>query len=201
MFLACTSTSPHIIEYILSFIEENSVLMGVITSVIISSLWFKKFINQKRAEAFFGFYAKLSLRLKSLQITLQENGQLNITNPEIGNIYSLIYSENFVIKACPGYKKPNDNELKSYKTIAKELKNLLLNTENNVYPPGANRKEWYKNQHILFLFCEFIENEIYQHRTNEEFDKGENEPKHIKKCKALIDAINNIQRSIDNAKY
>lgn len=201
MFLTYINNLLHILKYILCFIEENSVLVGVMTSVLAGSLWFRKFLKQKRAEAFFGFYSKLSLRLKSLQTMLEENGQLNISNSKEGNIYSLIYIEDYMKKVCPSYKSPEDNELELYKSAAKELKNILLNTENNVYPQGTKRKEWYENQHVLFLFCEFIENEAYQHITNEEFDNGENESKHITKCKLLVNAMNNIQESINHAKY
>ncbi len=200
MFLEFIHTLMHILKYIICFIEEYPVLIGIITSVVTGSIWFRKYIRQKRAEAFFGFYTKLSLRLKSLQTILEENGQLNISDPQKGNIYSLIYTENFIKDVCPSYKVPEPDELKLYISYAKELKQILLNTENNVYPKGTKREEWYENQHILFLFCEFLENEEYHHRTNEEFDT-ENASKHIKKCKILVNAMNSIQESINYAKY
>lgn len=201
MFLVYCNTQQNLIEFILLFVEEHSVLVGIITSVITSTLWLRKFLKQKRAEAFFGFYAKLSIRLKALQSTLEENGQLNISEPRVGNIYSLIYIKDFVKTACPSYTPPTDKELKLYKTASKELKDILLNTENNVYPPKSKRKKWYESQHILFSFCEFLENDAYQHTTNEQYARGENEPKHITKCRALIDAIDYIQDSINHAKY
>lgn len=201
MFLECISEIQHIIECILSFVEENPVLVGIITSMIVTSLWFKKYIRQKRAEAFFGFYAKLSLRLKSLRTKLEENGQLNISDSKAGNIYSLVYVEEDIKNICPSYKKPNDKELELYKSAAKELKEILLNTENNVYPPGSKREEWYESQHIIFLFCEFLENKENWYTTNKEFDNGDNEYKHIKKCKLLLHAMDCIQESINDAKY
>lgn len=201
MFLIYCSSKQSIIQFVLRFIEEHSGLVGIITSVIVSSLWLTKFIKQKRAEAFFGFYAKLSLRLKALQILLQEKDQLNISNAEAGNIFSLIYLKDYILDACPGYKIPTDEELELYKVAAKELKDILLNTENNVYPPGAKRKKWYESQHILFSFCEFLGNNAYQHTTNEEFINNQNEYKHIVKCTLLVNAINYIQKSIERAKY
>jgi len=201
MFLECTSKIQHIIECILCFVEENPVLVGIITSMIVSSLWFRKYIRQKRAEAFFGFYAKLSLCLISLRTKLEENGQLNISSSDAGNIYSLIYAEGDIKTICPSYKKPNDKELKLYQSAAKKLKEILLNSENNVYPRGSKRKEWYQSQHIIFLFCEFLENEEHWHTTNKEFDRGDNEYKHIKKCRSLINAMDYIQESINDAKY
>lgn len=201
MFLVCLSKIQHIIECIFCFIEENPVLVGIITSMIVSTFWFRKYIRQKRAEAFFGFYAKLSLRLKSLRTKLEENGQLNISEAPAGNIYSLIYAEDDIKTICPSYKKPNEKELKLYQSASKELKDILLNTENNVYPRGSKRREWYESQQIIFLFCEFLESKEYWHTTNKEFDNGDDEFKHVKKCRLLINAMNCIQESINNAKY
>ena len=199
MFLVCNLNVLHIIKCILCFIEENSVLVGVITSVIVSSCWFKQFIRQKRAEAFFGFYAKLSLRLKALQTKLKDSGQLEVSDAKAGNIFSLIYTEDLREKICPKYRKPKEMDL--YKSAAIELKEILLNTDNNVYPQGSDPKEWYESQHILFDFCEFLENEAYHQRTNKESGDGESEPKHIIKCRLLINAMDNIQNSINNAQY
>lgn len=209
MLLVFYTPQQSIIECVLSFIEDHSVLVGVFTSLLASSLWLRKFLRQKRAEAFFGFYSKLSLRLKALQDILEENGQLNVTKPEDGNIYSLIYLKDYINKICPGYKEPDGGELSLYQTAAKELKAILLNTENNVYPPGAKRKEWYDSEHVIFSFCEFLENEACRHSTNIAFEEGmgetegteEKEPKHVIKCKLLIKAMENIQSSINRAKY
>ncbi len=201
MLLICCCPHQGGIDGIFSFIEDHSVLVGIVTSVIVSSLWLRKFIKQKRAEAFFGFYAKLSLRLKALQTILQEKGQLNISNAGEGNIYSLIYLDNYIRTACPRYTPPTDKEFGVYKAAAKELKDILLKTENNVYPPGAKRKEWYNSQYILFSFCEFLEDEANRNITNEQFINGINEPKHITKCKSLVEAMDYIQKSIERAKY
>jgi hypothetical protein len=201
MFLVYCSPQQNITEYVLGFIEAHSVLVGVITSVLASSLWLRKFLKQKRAEAFFGFYSKLSLCLKSLQVRLKENGQLNIIEPKNGNIYALIYLNDYIGEACPSYKKPDDRELKLYQDAAKELKKILLDTENNVYPLGSDRKRWYESQFILFSFCEFLENEANWHLTNKDSTDEKGEPKHIVKCKMLIEAMDYIQYSISHAKY
>lgn len=201
MLLVYFSVPLHIIKCVLCFIEDHSILVGVATSVIVSSLWLKKFLRQKRAEAFFGFYARLSLRLKTLQTRLKESGQLDTSKPEAGNIYSLIYAAEFITTACPSYTTPTAEELETYKVAADELKKILLETENNVYPPGAERKKWYESQYTLLSFCEFLKNDEYKHKTNEQFAQGASEPKHVTKCKALVEAIDYIQESIECAKY
>lgn len=200
MFLVYYSPPQNIIEYILQIIEDNSVLVGVLTSMITGSLWLRKFLREKRAEAFFGFYAKLSLRLKVLQSTLNENGQLNILDSDAGNIYSLIYFDSCYPEVCKSYKEPGPKERDLYKNAAKELKQILLETEHNVYPLGSNKKKWYESQYVLFSFCEFLEKIDTVIKTNK--TKTENgELKHIVKCKALVEAINYIQKSIEKAKY
>ena len=202
MLLTYIAVLLHILKCTLSFIENNSVLVGVIASVMASTLWFGKYIKQKRAEAFFGFYAQLSLRIKTLQTDLEVNDRLNIIDPEVGNIYSLVYAETLVKQVCPKFKSITDEELIVYVTAAKELKSFLLESSNNVYPHGTTQQEWYKSQQVLLSFCEFLTNEkVFYYMTNKEFEKGEVEPKHITKCKALINSMNFILNSIDRAKY
>lgn len=200
MFLVFYTPPQNTIEHALQIIEDNSVLVGVLVSVITGSLWLRKFLREKRAEAFFGFYAKLSLRLKALQSTLNENGQLNILNPEAGNIYSLTYINSCYSKVCKSYKEPDPKELKIYINAAKELKKILLETDHNVYPLGSNRKKWYESQYVLFSFCEFLENIETLTKTNKT-ETEDGKLKHMVKCKELIEAINYIQESIGNAKY
>lgn len=90
---------------------------------------------------------------------------------------------------------------KNYNHIGIGEDDMLDLTDNNVYPQGSDPKEWYESQHILFDFCEFLENEAYHQRTNKELGDGESEPKHIIKCRLLINAMDNIQNSINNAQY
>lgn len=197
MFLELLSLFSHIIEYTLCFIENNSVLMGVIISVIASSLWLRKFLREKQAEAFFGFYAKLSLHLRVLQKKLEEKDLLNITDPEAGNIYSLIYTKDCINDFCPKFAMLSDQELVPFIDIAKEIKRTILDTDSNVYPPKADKKQWYESQYILFSLCDFLESSEYRHMTNRRTSEGETEDKHIVKCKLLVEALNYIQNSID----
>ncbi|MCH5172529.1 MAG: hypothetical protein J1F31_06860 [Erysipelotrichales bacterium] len=195
MFLEYFCLSLSIIDCILQYIEDHPVLVGVGTSVIIGSLWMRKFLRQRRAEAFLSFYSKLSLYIYELQTKLNEKGLLNISDPKSGNIYSLIYVEDYINVACPDFHIPTEEELKPFQPIAADIRELLINTDNNVYPRGTKRDQWYKSQQIIFSFCEFINGE-HQHLTNISDDNP-----HIAKCKSLLDAMNYIQESIYNAKY
>ena len=201
MFLVYLAPPRHTIEYILKTIEDNSVLIGVITSLIVGSLWFEKFIRQRRAEAFFGFYSKLSLNIRILQDKLEENDRLNITDFNIGNIYSLIYVEKDIMAICKSFTPVSKEELDSYKAVADVIKDIIMNTENNVYPQKSNREEWYKSQGVLLFFCDFLDNEGSRHTTNIPEGNGNAEPKHITKCKELVKAMNYIQEAINKARY
>ncbi len=201
MLLVYFAPQQNIIEYILKIIEDNSVLIGVITSLIVGSLWFRKFIRQRRAEAFFGFYTKLSLSIRILQTKLLENDRLNITDFKSGNIFSLIYVESDIEKICSSFTPVLDDELNSYKKAAAAIKNIIINTDNNVYPQKANRGQWYKSQCVLLLFCDFLEDKSNRNLTNIPEESDNTEPKHITRCKELIEAMDYILESINSAKY
>lgn len=190
-----------VIKCALNFIRENSELIWMIITVIAGSVWFSKYLKQKRAEAFFGFHARLYLRLRTLKEKLNEKDRLNIEDSAKGNIYSLIYSNDYVRKACPQYNRITDEEIKIYQAATSEIKEILLKTENNVYPKWAKRKEWYNSQSVLFDFCEFLENKEKFGRCNTDVTEGEKEVKHITKCKLLVEAIDYILNSIDREKY
>lgn len=190
-----------VIKCVLKFIRDNSELIWMIITIIAGSVWFNKFLKQKRAEAFFGFHAKLYLRLKTLKEKLNEKDRLNIKEREKGNIYSLIYSNDYVRKACPQYNRITDEEIKIYQAVAVEVKEIILGTENNVYPKCAKRKEWYNNLDVVFAFCEFLEKKEKFGRSNKDSMKEGKEAKHITKCKILVEAIDYILNSIDREKY
>lgn len=186
----------HIIDCIFQYIEDHPVIVGVGTSVIIGSLWMYKFLRQRRAEAFLSFYSKLSLYIYELQASLNDKKLLDISNPKAGNIYSLIYFKDHINEACPDFHIPTKEELDKFKPIATEIRELLIKTDNNVYPRGTKREQWYKSQQVIFSFCEFLIKDEHQNLTNISDDSP-----HISKCKLLIEAMDFIQESIYKAKY
>jgi len=95
--------------------------------------------------------------------------------------------------------------------ITSELKKTLLEAENNVHPQCTNKDKWYKNQYVLFEFCNFIEKiEIAKQSgsievvvgvpsvatVHEKSENGDNEYVHIHRCKKLIEAMKMIQSAI-----
>ena len=202
----CFSLCGNTIKCILSWIEGHPVLLGGFTTVTFGSFWFHRFLKQKRAEAFFGFYARLLLQLKSLDVWLNEESLLNIDceNVKQGNIYALLYEQETLREICPGFHDLKPNKLNDLKKLASQLRSTLLESENNVYPKKSNKKSWYDSQHILFLFCDFIEQDSLRKTINKPiYDSGNNSGKykHIVRCHELINAISYIQSSIDNENY
>lgn len=190
------------IENGFNFIESHSVLVGIITAVITSSLWLRKFINQKRAEAFFDFYAKLLLKIKYLKSQLTEYSQLDYSKNSNGNIYSLLYTEDTVNDICKGYKKPEPAELKILANAADKIKECILNSNCNVYPKNADRKKWYDSQHYILSFCEFLnDNKGLQKIYNTSRKDNNGIPIHNVKCKELVEAMDYVISSIESEKY
>ena len=198
-FLQCIWNT---INCILSWIENYPVTMGGLVAVIGGSIWFRRFLRQKRAEAFFGFYSRLLFCLKSLRTWLDERELLESDNRENGNIYTLMYgSLDNQRDKCPAFKLPTDEELKELKELVERLKETLFDTENNVYPKPARfskkeekkmKEQWYESQQILFEFCEFILRE-----NKAEIGAGN----HTDKCIALKKAMDEICTAIKQAEY
>lgn len=186
--------------YILQFLEDHPVLVGVLTSLIATSLWLYKFLKQRRAEAFFGLYSQLLLYLDELSSKLIEFGLLNITDYEEGNVFSLLYTESYCKTICPSFApEAAKRKLVPLGRIVEGLENTLLNADNNVYPKKAKPEMWYYSQQVLISFCEFLQHEEYHHTTNCMTDTSR--PVHIVKCEKLLDAIAYIKQVIRATKY
>lgn len=203
------------IDTVFNFIETHSVLVGIITAVVTSALWMRKYICQKRAEAFFDFYTQLLLKTKYLKCKLIEFSQIDYSKTSNGNIYSLLYTENTIYTICQGYNKPEPAKLKILSEVANDLKECIIKSNCNVYPQNANRKKWYDSQHIILSFCKFIievhtaENDKNNNKLNNGLhniyntSKVDNNriPIHRVKCKELVEAMDYIIYSIENEKY
>ena len=204
MAIEASQSFINIVNYIISWIECHPVTMALITTVTAGTFWLHKYINHKRAEAFFGFYTRLLIQLKYLRTWLNAKNLLETDNHEKDNIYALIYTEETKIEVCKVNHKLSDEEFEELKELVKELKETITRSDNNVYPKASKKKEWYENQQVLYEFCEFIENDSMRRNTNIAKTKSlENvdEYKHITMCKKLIAAMNCIKDSIEKEYY
>lgn len=203
-------------DNVFNFIETHSVLVGIITAIVTSSLWLRKYINQKRAEAFFDFYTQLLLKTKYLKCKLTDFSQIDYSENSKGNIYSLLYTDDRIFSICEGYNKPEPAKLKILSDAANNLKECIIKSDCNVYPKNANRKKWYDSQHIVFSFCEFIIEVNTAEKANNNNVKINNGlhniyntskddvnkiPIHKVKCKELVEAMDYIITSIEDERY
>jgi len=181
---------------IFSWLENHSGIIGIIVSLIIGSnlFWLYIYIKKKRAKASGGFYNQLLFQINNLQSLLDDNGLLETKNSDNGNIYSLIYNDSTLNEVCGGLHKPSEELLNDIKKLTHQLKNILIESKNNVYPKASKKTKWYNSQKILFNFCEFMEQESMKGITN--IAKINDNFKHIVKCQELVDAMNYIKESI-----
>jgi hypothetical protein len=189
---------------IIPWIESHPVTMALITTVTAGTFWLHKYINHKRAEAFFGFYTRLLIQLKYLRKWLNDKDLLETENHKKNNIYALIYTEETQIEVCKVNHELPGEEFEELKELVKELKETITKSDNNVYPKASKKTEWYKSQQVLYEFCEFIENDGMRRNTNiakTKSSENTEEYKHITMCKKLTDAMDCIKDSIEKAFY
>jgi hypothetical protein len=133
-----------------------------------------------------------------MQLWLNEKELLEIDDPKRGNIYTLIYNNRTQKEVCAAFNKPSDDQINDLIKFALQLKDILNEPKNNIYPKISEKIKWYDSQQKLLEFCEFMENESMRENTNiaKMSDKSD-EYKHIKKCRELVNAMNYIIYSIE----
>ena len=197
MLLAITNN----VANLLKTIEAYPTVVGLAVTLITALLFGRKYLWHKRSEAFYGFYSKLYLLMKELRVLLDEDGMLNCEKTsDKGNIFTRLYTKDTRQQFCRAFPIENIVRYDLYKDVAKKIVDLLMNTEVNVYPKGADSWMWYQSQFVLYSFCIFLENEACQEITNKMYDDGDDndkaDAKHIKKCKELVMAMEYLEKSI-----
>ena len=184
----------------IDFVEKHPVLanaffaiLSAVGGVFIFELW------KKRQNAKCDFYVKLSLELSDLRQLLEQTRQLQLTDPSRGNIFSLTYGPR-IREYCPNdYHKPSKNELNSLGDIADRIMVILSKSDNIVHPSGLTRGEWIEDLHILSSFCRFLNDAKHDTIIYMNHNTHDNEqPLHIEKCTQLVEAMNEIQESINH---
>lgn len=202
--LAYSSTVQTTIESVLFFIRDNSFLIGSVITVLTGLLWMKNLLREKRAEAFFGFYANLRFHIILLRSKLDEKRYLGTcvgANANSGNIFSALYDENLRQEYCPGYHDPEQWYLSNLKEISGRLKQVITESNCNVYPKNIDSKRWYDSQFIIFSFCDYIDNIDKLKQTYGKHPANYKKPMHIMKCEELVEAMDFIIQSLDKIKY
>lgn len=139
---------------VLNWIDENPTLVNILFTILCGLVgWvFYRFTyyRKKKSAAMFGFFVRLDMILTVLQS--QINTYTNKQGP-----FVLLYTED--ARKAAQLQLPGGSVEKAFEQfgpIAIELKSLLLETENNVYPKACKKEEWYNNQIILLHFALMI---------------------------------------------
>ncbi len=185
-------------EQVLSFIENHGGLIGIITAVLAAAFWMRRFLRQRRAEAFFSFYTKLYSELKELLRWLTEFKRLNTEDKDAGNIYLLEYwydKDTFDLHV-PKYSKIEEKELKVYKILAGQLLETIHGSDNNVYPKGTDRKEWYDSINSVLNLCMLLAHEEFWNQKD-----ITQTPSYMEDCLELKQSIEYIMTQLEQVSY
>ena len=184
---------------VLDFFEDHPVSVNVLCAIVGAIGGITIFeLYKKRQNASSDFYVKLSSELFILWETLEQTKQLELILPENGNIYSLSYGPR-IRELCPGYHIPNDNELRTLADNANRILVILAQSNNIVHPSGLTQGKWIEDLNVISSFCRFLNaaqnNTIIPVNPNLE---DNNQLPHIKKCNQLVEAIIEIQNTINH---
>lgn len=187
-----------LVQDIINWIETNSTtagfifkaICGIIGLIIAGLLYYFKFYRKQRMAALFGFYTRLHMLLSILES--QTVGCSEDSNP-----YVLLYKTN--ARDRYGLVLPGGNEESIYlkfEPISKEIKELFLNTEQNVYPKSSRRKSWYNSQLVILDFALMITDKLGAN-TLSPIDKA---TVHKEKWNDLQNAIKAIKCALKDVK-
>ncbi len=140
---------------VLNWINDNSTFVNILFTILCGIvgwlLYRRTYYREKRSAALFGFFVRFDMILEVLQT------QINKCSEENSNPFALLYtarSRGLNCLSLPGGTP--DETFKLFSPIAKELKSLLLETENNVFPKSCKKEEWYKSQITILQFALMI---------------------------------------------
>lgn len=162
---------------------------GIISFMIAAILYYFKFYRKQRGIALFGFYMHYEALLSVLEKQLNRCTEKN-------NPYVLMYTVN--ARGRLGLSLPGDTEqetIKQFAPVAKELKKLLLNTD-NVYPKTSSKTEWYEHTKTILNFALMLTDGL----NIQTIGYSENTTDYKDCLKTLKTAIENIQKDIKNTK-
>ena len=165
------------------------VFCGIVGFIIAGILYYFKFYREQRGKALFGFYLHYEMLLSILYTQL-------IGCKEKNNPYVLMYNEDArgrLSLLLPGGTEQKTIEM--FTPVAKEIKTLLLNTE-NVYPQAKSKKEWYDNTKIILGFALMITDRLNVGAIG----YSDNSTVYKEKLDALKNAITNLQNVISKIK-
>ena len=194
MLLICKS----IANSIESYPNSTSALLkiiGYVGAVFAYIFYNHNKLREKQYFASIRFYPQLLMAIKRLKQYLEDQRQLEVNDPQKGNIYSLIYTTEACKTICPSYRRIDISQDKDLTKQVTDIKKLLTESEDNVHPKYSDKEEWIQNQIVIISFCNFILEERERGVTNKEYLSDSDVPQHIKMCKELNSAIDYIEKT------
>lgn len=147
------------------WIEAHSTFVDIIKTIIVALLavilWRKRYVRERRAAATLHLYACLRILLKDIK------KKIETVNP-----YEAIYTESLrreIARDNGETATPKiDDFLNNFIEDSKRLRDIILDTDNNVYPRKKEREKWYEKQQELYDFtCFILEKEgVEKEKTN-----------------------------------
>lgn len=198
----------------LNWIEAHSTFVdimfkmfcGIIGIVGAGLFYYFKFYRKQKSAALFGFYIQFDMLLSVLK------QQIDRTK-EDKNPFLLTYTEN--TRGLLGLSLPGGDEKETEKVflpISKELKKLLLDADNNVYPKACKKETWYQSQktvlNFVFMMTDGLERSSIEikpadiQRNTQGAVVGPEEAKaHKTKWEELKKAVESLQDTLKEVRY
>lgn len=178
----------------LKWIHDNSTLVNILFTILcgISGwlLYRKTYYREKRSAALFGFFVRFDMLLAVLQRQIEVHSEGN------AGPFALMYTAD--ARSTLQLLLPDgtvDKTIKLFSPIAKELKSLLLEAENNVYPKSCKKKDWYDSQIILLHFALMITDRLDVETIAPACSDCQNRLDELKK------AVNELRNILERVKY
>lgn len=209
------SPLPNWVTLILKWIESHSTFVNIlfqivcgITGIVGAGLFYYfKFYRKQKIAALFGFYIQFDLLLSVLKEQIDRWKE-----PKI-NPFNLLYTD--TTRTLLGLTLPGGSEQETetaFLPISKELRKLLLDAENNVYPKTCKKETWYQSQKtvlgFVFMMTDRIERssiEIIpaniQRNAQGDIVRPEEAKTHIYRWEELKKAVENLQDTLKEVRY
>ena len=213
--IAWISPLPNWFRLILKWIEVHSTFVNIlfkilcgITGIVGAGLFYYfKFYRKQKTAALFGFYIQFDMLLSVLK------QQIDRVEDSTINPFILLYTD--AARDLLGLSLPGGGEQeteKIYLPISDELKKLLLDADNNVYPKACEKDTWYQSQKtvldFVFMMTDRLGRESIEIKPSDiqKDEQGavvgpEGAKTHINKWEELKKAVESLQNTLKEVRY
>ena len=204
---------PNWIRLILNWIEIHSTFVNIVFKIVCGLIgiigaglfYYFKFYRKQKSAALFNFYIRLDMLLSVLK------QQIDRTE-ESKNPFLLLYTGTTMNLLGLSLLRGDESQTEAlFLPIAKEIKKLLLDTDNNVYPKTCKKESWYQSQKTLLDFVFMMTDKLgissievdptAIKRKNGTVIAPEEATVHINKWEKLKEAVQILQDTLREVRY